>query len=439
MTNQQVSFTRNIPIRYDVDVFVAGGGPAGVAAAIAAARQGAKVFLAEEQACLGGLGTAGMVPAFMCFGDGINFCAAALGEEILKRLWSYGPEEYGKSQSRAIRAELLKRVYEDMMKEAGADFTLHTKLIAVESDGKNIQYCVLAAKSGVYAVRAKVYIDGTGDADLAYWAGVPCDKGDEEGRMMPGTLTSLWSNIHWEEVNGLDNRSLDQAFADNVFVEPDRHLSGMWKIGADVGGGNIGHVFGVDGTDERSLTDGLVYTRKLYDQYQLYYRKYLDGYRDMELVATGSMLGIRETRRIRGEYQLVHNDFLARRTFEDEIGRYCYPVDIHASDNSQKSFEKFHKEHYDDRYQQGENYGVPYRILVPLEIDNLLVAGRCVCTDRPMQSSLRVMPGCYITGQAAGVAAAQCASENTPPRKADVYRIQKVLKDMGMYLPNFKA
>lgn len=439
MANQNVQFLRDIPVRYDVDVFVAGGGPAGVAAAIAAARQGAKVFLAEEQACLGGLGTAGMVPAYMCFGDGINFCAAALGEEFLKRLWSYGPEEYGASQSYSIRAELLKRVYEDMMIEAGADFTLHTKLVAVESDGKNIQYCVLAAKSGVYAVKAKVYIDGTGDADLAYWSGVPCDKGDSEGRMMAGTLPSLWSNIHWNEVSGPDSRAFDKAFEDGVFVKPDRHLPGMWKITEDIGGGNIGHVFGVDGTDERSLTDGLVYTRKLYDQYETYYKKYLSGYQDMELVATASMLGIRETRRIRGEYTLVLDDFLTQANFDDEIGRYCYPVDIHASDNSQKSFEKFHKEHHGYRYKQGENYGVPYRIIVPQVIDNLLVAGRCVSTDRPMQSSIRVMPGCYITGQAAGVAAAQCAKEGTLPRNADVRRIQKVLKDMGMYLPNFKA
>lgn len=433
-----IAFQRDLPVRYDVDVFVAGGGPAGCAAAIAAARQGAKVFLAEEQACLGGLGTAGLVPAYMCFEDGEHFLAAALGQEIQERLWQYGGEAYAQSRTSSIKAECLKRVYEDMMLEAGADFTLHTQLIAVDCDGENIAHCVLAGKSGLYAVRAKAYIDCTGDADLAAWAGVPCDKGDDKGNMMAGTLCGLWSNIDYTRKKGADSARLEEAYRDGVFEKLDLHLPGMWKISDQVGGSNAGHAYGVDGTDERSLTDALVYSRRLLEQYETYYKKYLNGYENMELVSTASLMGIRETRRIRGAYQLVLQDFLDQAVFEDEIGRFCYPVDIHASDNSKESFDNFHKAHTGYRYKKGESYGVPYRILVPQKVDNLLVAGRCVSTDRPMQSSIRVMPGCYITGQAAGVAAALCARQGFAPRNVPVHEVQQALLDMGMYLPNFK-
>lgn len=434
----KMTFERELELRHDVDVLIAGGGPAGCAAAVAAARGGADVFLIEANACLGGQGTAGMVPAFMQFGDGENFLAAGLGREFLERMWFYGGMKYASRKTFAIKQEALKRAYDEMLADAGAQFSFGSVLTAVEVAGGEIRYGVVSAKSGLYAVRAKVYIDCTGDADLAFWSGVPCDKGDEQGRMMAGTLCSLWTGIDWEKRDGRDGRHLEQAIRDGLFEKPDLHLPGMWRISDKIGGGNIGHTFGVDGTDERSLTQALVYGRKLIDQYEIYYKKYLTGYEDMELAATGAMLGIRETRRIQGEYRLVLDDFVNKAVFEDEIGRYCYPVDIHASDNSTDSFEKFYTAHTSYRYEKGESYGIPYRVLVPRIVDNLLVAGRCVSTDRPMQSSVRVMPGCYITGQAAGAAAALCAKNNVKPRGVDVHEVQKKLLDLGMYLPNFK-
>lgn len=430
-------YTRKLEIRYDVDVFIAGGGPAGCAAAIAASRQGADVYLAEAQYCLGGQGTSGMVPAFMQFGDGENFLAAGLGKEILDRMHQLGGTVYKESNTNSIKLEALKRAYEEMMIQSGASFTLGVQLTDVTTEGNLIKYCVLTGKSGLFAVRAKIYIDCTGDADLCFMAGVPCDKGDDNGNMMAGTLCSLWTGIDWTKKTGADRRNLEQAIKDGVFENPDLHLPGMWKISENIGGGNIGHTFGVDGTDERSLTSALVYGRRLYDQYEKYYKEYLSGYEKMELVATGAILGIRETRRIRGQYRLVLHDFITRAVFDDEIGRYCYPVDIHASNNTIESFNVFMKDHTGYRYKKGESYGVPYRILVPQVVENLLTAGRCVSTDRAMQSSIRVMPGCYITGQAAGVSAALCAKQGTKPKDINVNRIQSVLKSMGMYLPNF--
>jgi hypothetical protein len=259
-----VTFTRSIRVRQETDIFVAGGGPAGIAAALAAAHAGKKVYLAEAQTCLGGMGTAGLVPVFMTFSDGVNFLAAGIGEKIFKRLSAAGGS--GPDSKLCIRAEVLKRVYDEMLLEAGVDFAFQTQLIGVEMEGENVSLAILAAKSGIFAVKAKMFIDGTGDGDLAAWAGAPFEKGDEEGNLMPGTLCSLWADVDWEAVRksglGTGEKRLLDAFKDKVFTIEDRHLPGMWRVGTHVGGGNIGHTFGVDSTDERSLTKALIWGGK---------------------------------------------------------------------------------------------------------------------------------------------------------------------------------
>lgn len=429
-----LSFMRDIEVRYDTDILVAGGGPAGVAAAIAAARQGARVLLIEEQACLGGQGTAGLVPAFMQFTDGVNFLADGVGRMALERMWAIGGKVDGNPYS--IRVEALKRAYDELMAETGATYLLTTRIIAVETADGLISHVVCAGKSGLFAAAARVFVDATGDADLCAWAGAPFEKGDEQGRMMAGTLCSLWAGIDWDSAKRPHARELDRAIADGVFTEPDRHLPGIWRVGAHTGGGNIGHTYGVDGTDERSLTQALIRGRRQMAEYERYYRDYLsDGFRDAELVATGAMLGIRETRRILGDYVLTLNDFKERASFGDEIGRYAYPVDIHASDSSKESFRKFHTEHTSLRYRQGESYGIPYRVLCPQGLRNVLTAGRSISADRYMQSSIRVMPGCYITGQAAGVAAA-LALWDRDIRGVSIPALQQRLVDMGAFLPS---
>lgn len=441
-----VTLQREVPVRHEVDVFVAGGGPAGCAAAVYAARHGARVFLAEGQSCLGGMGTAGLVPAFMQFGDGVNFLAAGFGEELLARLIAdegtkAPPPGKDRTGCYDIRAEVLKRVYDKLLQEAGVEFSFQTSLIAVEARDGHVDSVVLSGKSGLFAVRAKVYVDGTGDGDLCAWAGAPFEKGDEQGGMMPGTLCSLWADVdlqkYWEAKIGPQNRRIEEAYKAGVFTYCDKHLPGMWNVAPGIGGGNIGHTFDVDATDERSLTKALIWGRQLLTEYERYYKEYLVGFERMRLVATGALLGVRETRRIMGDYVLCLNDFKRRAVFADEIGRYSYPVDIHVSrPNDEQEYKRFEKEFAEMRYQQGESYGIPYRCLVPRGLRNVLVAGRCVSTDRSLQASIRVMPGCYLTGQAAGLAAALAARQTGDVRSVAIGELQQGLRRAGAYLPN---
>ncbi len=435
-----VSFQRQVPVRYEVDVFVAGGGPAGVAAAVSARKQGANVYLAEAHTCLGGMGTAGRVPTFMPFTDGIHFLAAGFGQQVLKRM----KKDSTTRKCAHIDTEALKRVYDSLMTEVNARFTFYTTMIGVEADKGRISSVVCAAPSGLFAVRAKVYIDATGNGDLAVWAGAQFDKGDAQANLMPGTLCSVWSDIDWETWQANkpagpqpDGHMLEKAFADGVFTVRDEHLTGMHRTGEHLGGGNIGHTFGVDADDEISLTKALVTGRRSLKEYERYYREYLKGFEKIQLVATGSLLGVRETRRIRGDYVLSLDDYKRRATFPDEIGRYAYSIDNHPVRPGKDTYAQ-HRQEFDEtmRYAKGESYGIPYRILTPRGLKNVLVAGRCVSADRMVHGSIRVMPGCFITGEAAGVAAAMAADKSLEPRAINVADLQARLKKLGAYLPN---
>ncbi|MCX5685349.1 MAG: FAD-dependent oxidoreductase, partial [Planctomycetota bacterium] len=397
-----VRFACEIPIRHTVDVFVAGGGPSGLAAAVTAARQGRSVFLAEGHTCFGGMGTAARVPLFMPFTDGVNFLAGGFGREVYDRLFAAGGT--GPGSRTTIKAEVLKCVYDDMIVEAKIGFAFATQAIAVEARDGRIDHVICAAKSGLFAVKAAMYIDCTGDGDLAAWGGAPAEKGDEQGRVMAGTLCSAWADIDWAAVNkaGLNAEAeLAKAFADKVFTNEDRHLPGMWQTDTHVGGGNIGHTFGVDSTDERSLTQALLWGRKSLKEYEVFYKKYMKGFEKMTLVATGSLLGVRESRRIMGDYVLGLEDFKKRATFPDEIGRFSYPVDIHAPTASAKDYAAYAEAFKGLRYGKGENYGIPYRALVPKKLNNVLVAG-LMHQHRPLHAKFRARDAGLLHHRAGG-------------------------------------
>lgn len=208
---QEIEWKRSIPVTKEVDVCVIGGGPAGIAAAVTAARMGAKVFLAEKQQCFGGAATLAGVPAFMRFSDGEHFLSGGIGREVFDTL--YGPEQDDTIIEFSIQTEKLKRIYDDMMVESGADFLFDTSLVDVQTKDGTISAVILQGHENLFAVKAKTYIDCTGDGTLSVMAGAPWEKGDEKGRMMPATLCSLWTNIDWNRAIveiGLDpdNRKL---------------------------------------------------------------------------------------------------------------------------------------------------------------------------------------------------------------------------------------
>jgi len=434
-----VSYTKEIPVKYDVDLCVVGGGPAGLTAAIAAARQGISVYMAESHGFFGGAATAGMVPAFMPFSNGGEFLAGGLGREIYDHCIQKDFHSCDSWGTLGIVLEPYKKILDDMVRaEENIKFSFFTTLIDVKTEKSVVKQCIFTAKSGLFAVNAKIFVDGTGDGDLCAWAGAPYELGGPEEPLMPSTLCSLWDDVNWDDKDFHDIEKMEEAIKDGVFSQHDRHLPGMFRTGmsSNIGGGNIGHSFGIDSTDELSLTEGMLVGRTILPEYEKYYRQYLGrGYKNSKIIATAPYLGVRESRRIIGDYVLTGDDFFARARFDDEIGVFSYPIDIHPTNATTDRFEKFAKEYFKLRYEPGEFYGIPYRILLPQTLENVYVVGRCASFDRKMQSSIRVMPGCFIMGQAAGVGAALAVTNGIATRKVDVQKLREILKNMGAYLP----
>jgi hypothetical protein len=442
---QESYFGKNIPVKYTVDVFVAGGGPAGIAASVTAARQGQTVFIAEEQSCFGGVGTAAGLPMFCYMSDGKIFLAEGIGREVRNRLQAKNgivpSQNKGPETDVFYKTETLKVVYDEMVIESKAQFSFCTHLIGVETKKNKIDRVICWGKSGIFSVKAKVYIDCTGDGDMAAWAGAPFEKGDEKGNMMPPTLISMWANINWKKAVDNDcglwrqQQHLVKAINEKAVTITDKHLPGMIMTGKTTGYGNIGHTYGVDSTDEVSLTKGLIQGRKMIPEYERFYKEYLKGYEEMELVSTAAKLGIRESRRIMGDYILTADDYKNKSSFSDEIGRYSYAIDMHTRIPSTNSLEEDWSKIGIPILKPGETYGIPYRSLTPKGLDNLLVAGRCLSCDSVIIAAIRVMPGCFVTGQAAGMAASLTIEKNTTTRGISIDELRNRLKKFGAYLP----
>jgi len=450
MEKEVLHFKRDLQIVDRYDVLVAGAGPAGMAAAIAAARTDASVLLIEQTGALGGMGTSGLVPNFCSMTDGVRTLVGGIGKEVVERLRACNgtgpddrPDRWG---SIPFDPEKLKLVYDEMATEAGVNLRLYTSLVDVVCEEGRVTSAVLSGKAGLFAVVGKIFVDATGDAMLAWLAGAPCKLGDENGNTQGPTLCSVFTNVDWEiyrkflgetgENHSL-KKTLDKAIEEGAFSVPDLHMPGIRRTGRAFLGVNVGHLYGVNCVDDLQLTEAMLRGRKLVQEYLRFYREYVPGFEEAELVSTAALLGVRETRRIVGEYVLNVEDFLAQRSFQDEIGRYNYPVDIHRSmPPSREEYKAFEREFQKElRYGKGESYGIPFRSLVPKKLVNVLVAGRCISTDRKMQGSIRVMPCCFIMGQAAGTAAAMCSRENMGVREMDANTLRSQLKRDGAYLP----
>ena len=208
------------------------------------------------------------------------------------------------------------------------------------------------------------------------------------------------------------------------------HFVCMKPVSKASASGNLGHVYGIDTLDEFELTRGYVEGRKIAKMLEDFYRNHVPGFQKAELLATASLLGVRETRRIIGEYRMTVADYEARAVFEDEIGRCCYPIDIHSGSTDAEEQKRVEEVLNRTRFKRGESYGIPYRAMIPEKLANLLVPGRALSADRAIQSSLRVMPPCFVTGQAAGVAATLAGTDF---REVDTVVLRSRLREMGAY------
>lgn len=436
------NFINGLEVLAESDVVVTGGGPSGLGAALAAARNGAKVVLLEQTGALGGMASIGLVPMLAYTTDGVNITAAGICMEIASEVVARMGIEKFDNYWQSINPEIFKKVCDEKVTAAGIKVYFGQKVAAVERNGERITSVVAAGPRGLKRVIGKVFVDATGDAAVTAFAGAQFECGDKNGKTMSPSLCVQYAGIDWEEYlasekAGRNYRTIwfEHLNAGKIPLQ-EHHFVGIFKTGPSVGTGNLGHIYGVNGINEDDVTRGYIEGREVAGIIHRFFRDYVPGFSRSELVNTASLLSVRETRRITGDYCLNFKDYLNRAVFPDEIGRYSYPVDIHSSSTDADEQRKVEERMRETGYKDGENYGIPYRALLPQGISNLLVAGRSISCDREVQSSIRVMPGCFITGQAAGTAAALSLNYHGVTREVKADQLRTALREkLGAYLP----
>jgi len=429
--SQIISRKAGIKVDDQWDVIVVGGGPAGCAAATAAAREGAKVLLIEGTGALGGMGTSGLLNAWCPFTDKEKIIYKGIAEKVFLES-KKGVPHIKYDDWVPINNEYLKVVYDDLVTSEGVSVLLFTTMAAVEMKSKGVVDAVIVAnKAGLTAYKARLFIDCTGDGDLATWAGASFDLGDDKGSVQEGTLCFTLSNIdpYQYELKGNVHSSRPSSPVFQMLesgkypLVKDKHINDKY-IGPGFVGFNAGHVT-VNSTDPASLSSAMMTGRKIARQFHDGLAEYApERFGASFLAGTGSLMGIRESRHIKCDYTFTLEDWLARREFDDGIGRNSYYIDVHKSDATKYP-----------RYGKGESHGIPFRSLVPVGLKNVLVAGRCISTDHYAHGSLRVMPPCLVTGEAVGVAAGQIFKSKSPDvHNVDIQGLRNRLKEVGQML-----
>lgn len=462
---------RDIPLSDGWDVIVAGGGPAGLAAAAAAARDGARTLLIEATGCLGGMGTSGLVPAWCPFTDQEQFIYSGLARKVFeacKAGMAHVPDNAIHGWL-PLDPEALKRIYDDLVVEAGVETLFFTSLCDVETDGVGkVETLICSNKEGLVAFQGKQFIDATGDGDLAAWAGAEYEMGDENGGVQPMTNCFILSNVdsyHFQHFydgartgNWMFKESPTWAMTED---EEFPRVKGMCAnlIGPSTAGFNGGHVHNIHPLDPFGMSKASMEGRRTAAEYRDALAKHFpQACAGAYLAATGSLMGVRETRRIIGDYRLTVEDYADRRSFPDEISRNAYIVDIHCSPHQlnakQQDAHRKREECYREMsgrevrqvpkegepfLQPGESHGIPYRCLTPRGLRNVLVAGRAICCDRTVQGSVRVMPVCLSTGEAAGIASCMAARDNAGDvHTVDTDAVRNRMREAGAYLPEMQ-
>lgn len=435
----------------EADIVVCGGGPAGVTAAIAAGRSGFRTVLVEKYGFIGGMSTAALVYPWMTFHtlDGKQVIRG-IGQEIVDRLAASGASPgHVRDTVGFVRTitpyhpEYYKVTAVDMLQEAGVRLLLHSFVDGVRVNDGTIEAVRLTGKSGPIEVRAKQFIDATGDADIAYLSGAPCLQGREgDKRTQPMTMKFRMRGVDLERVKQYMLEHPDEFYAKTPFAELEHlPLSGVmgfykhWReaelpINRDAvllfTGPNDDEVLvnttrvqGLDGTNVEDLTEAEQAGRKQVLMVADFMRAKLPGFERASISDVGTQIGIRETRRIDGQYALQVDDVVQGRRFDDAIARSGYPIDIH--DPSGKGVTA--------AWVQGDGaYDIPYRCLLPKQIDNLLAAGRCISTTHEALATTRLTPSCMATGQAAGTAAGLALKHGVKPADVDTDELRAVLE-----------
>lgn len=450
------------PCRYESEVVIIGGGPAGMCAAIASARCGAKTLLLERSGSCGGMATQGLVGPFMtCYDSkGENMIIRGLFQEIVERMVARGyaihPKDVragtaftswivvGHDHVTPYEPEGLKLVMDEMLTEAGVRILYHTDFLTpILADGA-IKGVLVSSKKGIEVIRGKVFIDCTGDGDVAARSGVPFEMGNEElGQIQPATMFFQISNVDSEKVeadiqanlqnfyrkDGVNYRSLHWRVTqarENGDWDLKRVSIGLFRMPKeDEWSINTSRLMGVDSTDNESLTKAEIDGRKQVDQILRFFRKYVPGCENARLKATASHVGIRESRHIQGLYRMTSQDLLDCKVPDDSILLAANSVDVHG---------RFGPTSNEYVPISGDYYGVPYRSLLPKGVEQLLMAGRCISADSTAAGAVRVMPPCMAMGQAAGTAAALAVLSDCPPSRLDAGLLRQKLKENGAYL-----
>jgi hypothetical protein len=435
MTRQppSVTYGTDLPVLAECDVLVVGGGSAGCTAAVAAARQGTRVVLVEKYGFPGG--TAVMVLdtfyGFFTPGSVEKKVVGGVPDEIVEALRSRGvllkrPNTYGAGAGLTYDPETLKLVWDELLCKAGVTVFLHTRFIDVLMDGVRPLGIVVATPRGPQAVRCRCLVDTTGDAEVAARAGAPFEDAGALGIAQSVTTTFKMINVDVPRATAFPKQSLWDLMHEHSdqYQLPRKEGSAHITPHAGVMVTNMTRVGGVDATDVEALSKAEREGRLQAFEYARFLKEKVPGYEHAILGGLSTQIGVRETRRIRGEYWLTREDVLSARKFADAIARCGAPIEEHHAGESTRW------EYLPD----GEHVDIPYRVLLPLKIDALLVAGRCLSASHDAHASVRSIGQCLAMGQAAGVAAALATELRIDPRSIDPAILRRRLTQMGAVL-----
>ena len=422
------------------DVVVCGGGFAGTAAALSAAREGAKVLLIEYNNCLGGAAAECLVNPFMPYwtrGDDGNrlLLSSGIFTEICTEMRKLSAEiegvEYKENEKpmTTFNEEYLKIVLQRMVIGAGVKLLFHTRVTGVNREAGTIRSVAVSNKSGMYEIAAKCFIDCTGDADVTAMSGCPVKVGREADSLcQPMTLCFRVSDVDVEEFNKVrgDMQKLYKQYrAEGRIKNVREDILIFGTTSPTTLHFNSTRIVRRSPVSAEEVTSAELEVREQVLELFKFLKRNAKGFEKAVLASTAMRIGVRESRMIVGDYVLTQDDLTGCRRFEDSISACNYDIDIHNPEGSGTSHWYF---------KDGTYYTIPYRCLIPTGVDNLLVAGRCISSTHEAQASYRIMPTCCTLGQAAGTAAAMAAASDGKVRNVNVGELRKILTETGMFI-----